>query len=355
VWIDLLRVDGLRNLADIELRPSPGINVIHGSNASGKTSLLESIYLLGRGRSFRSQRSLPLIQKGREQFTAFAVLRNAQGTKKTMGISRSTEGFEIHVDRERVKRLSELAKVFPFQIVTPRSHEILDAGAKFRRRMLDWGVFHVEPGFHHWYTRYRAALSQRNAALRQGMSDLGIWDKEMTQAAGYVEKARDAYIAELKRLFETTAQELNGLDCHYVFRFLRGYPKDMTLLEALDKSRIEDRKRGYTYYGPHRADFRIICERGDASDVASGGQKRLLVFTLNIAQADIVRTKTNHTPIWLLDDFTAELDRENRKELLSKIAGLAEQVFVTTTDPELVEFQGVSIDGMFHVEHGRIV
>ena len=353
--VELLRVDGLRILQQVEIEPIKGINVFHGDNASGKTSVLEALYMLGRGRSFRGQRAYPLIQRGRKEFHVYSVLQEYGARPRAIGICRSTKGVEIRIDGSPVKRVSILAKAFPFQIVTPRSQEILERGAAFRRRLLDWGVFHVEPEFHTWHLRYRAALQQRNAAIRAGGTHVAVWDRALVSAAAHLEAARDRYITDLSVSLDRYVHRFEGLDCPFHLRFSRGYPNNKTLAEALQESIGEDLRRGYTYYGPHRADFRFVCDsKGDAFDVASGGQKRLLIIALNLAQAEILQSRSQRVPIWLLDDLPAEFDRKNRRSVLEMIAGVSEQVFVTTTDLDALDVEGVSEMKTFHVEQGRL-
>jgi len=184
------RATGFRCLAEASLEPDPAMNVIAGPNASGKTSLLEAIYYLGRGRSFRVSGNRELVQSGAGGFTLFGEIQ-ADDRLHRAGIEIEAGKRRVRVDEENAGS-AELAALMPVQAIDPEIHNLVQGGPEFRRRFLDWGVFHVKHQFLDAWRRYQQALRQRNAALRQGEPDSSVraWDPELAASGDEVDRLR---------------------------------------------------------------------------------------------------------------------------------------------------------------------
>ncbi len=187
-----------RCLHQAEVDFDPKFTLISGANASGKTSLLEAIYVLGRGRSFRTRRLEHLIRSGSERMVIFGEIGIAE-RRLALGVEGSADGLRAKVAGERAGSLAELASVFPVQIIDPEVHRLIEEGPSRRRRFMDWGVFHVEPQFvRHWQSYYQV-LKQRNAALRRREPRLVVcaWDADLIRYGGLLSEARTRYIEQL--------------------------------------------------------------------------------------------------------------------------------------------------------------
>lgn len=160
-----LEVRDFRCIAATDLEFDGRCNLISGANATGKTSLLEAIFFLGRGRSFRTARNETLIRKGAEELLLTGRFEAGESIRP-VGVRYSREGFEARAGGNRIGSLAELASILPVQAIDPEVHRLVEDGPQERRRYLDWGVFHVEPRFVEQWRRYQRALKQRNAALR---------------------------------------------------------------------------------------------------------------------------------------------------------------------------------------------
>ena len=175
------RAEQFRCLAEVELTLDPAANLFVGPNASGKTSLLEAAFFLGRGRSFRSRRRDALIRHGQDEFLLAG--RSLGGVAPVpIGVRGSRSNTEWRVGGAVASGIAELAEQFPAQVIDPEVHKLLEEGPGRRRRFLDWGVFHVEPSFLATWRRYHQALRQRNAALKLDRSDedLAAWENELS-------------------------------------------------------------------------------------------------------------------------------------------------------------------------------
>ena len=181
--VDIQRV---RNLNQTRLNPATGLNFIYGPNASGKTSLLEAIYLLSHGRSFRTTNIRSVIHKDFNTLQIFGkVLQENSETCVQLGLEKGLTHTHIRINQQNVNQASRLAAYLPVQIINPEAHRLLEQGPSQRRKYIDWGLFHVEPKFHEVWQKYTRILKQRNAALRDKKSarDAKLWDKSLEETA----------------------------------------------------------------------------------------------------------------------------------------------------------------------------
>jgi DNA replication and repair protein RecF len=350
--LGLIRIQNLRNIAEMELEPGAGTNLVWGANGSGKTSILEAIYILGRGRSFRSRENGAIIRKGRESLEIYGGLTGNDGERSGIGIRKTKKGTEARIGGERVKKISLLARTLPISILTPRSHEILERGSQYRRRYLDWGVFHVEPAYRDISERYHRILQQRNAALRSQAKDGSTWDRELAEKGRQLNAVREAYMEILiPNVLDLCDRFLPGAEIQFEWR--RGWKKERNLEESLKQNHNTDRTRGYTGTGPHRADIAIRVDGEAAEKVVSRGQQKMLMAAMKIAQARLTMKRAQRDTLLLVDDLPAELDTQNRERLLQELAGSSLQTYVTGVEKGL--FQEGLVQRMFHVEQGRIL
>src|ERR1700736_4301505 len=207
-----VQVSDFRCLQLAELEFDPKFTLISGPNASGKTSVLESIYVLGRGRSFRTRRLDNLIRLGANRFVIYG---EAGAERRTgLGIEGSALGMRAKMGGDRVASLADLAAVLPVQIIDPEIHHLIEEGPSRRRRFLDWGVFHVEHTFVGHWQRYRQALKQRNAALKSGQSRAAVsaWDGDLLRYGDLLTGARSRYVTLLAQHAEVIGRNLLGME-----------------------------------------------------------------------------------------------------------------------------------------------
>jgi DNA replication and repair protein RecF len=327
--------------------------VISGENASGKTSLLEAIFFLGRGRSFRTNRSDTLIREGKGQFTVTGRIHVA-GHLQPIGMRVSKGGIEARFGGRAVSGLAELATLLPVQAIDPEVHRLVDGGPQERRRYLDWGVFHVEPRFVDHWRRYQRALRQRNAALRAGQAPplVQAWDRELIEAGEIVAEHRERYVAGLRNAVEAAGRRLLGLEID--LGLVRGWSSERSLQEALALSLTRDRERGLTHAGPHRADIVVRAEGHPARDRVSRGQQKLVAAAMLLGQLQCDAAQGSGVATLLVDDPAAELDPQSLERLLSEVLALPSQLFITALEPANLALQQLPEGRRFHVEHGSV-
>jgi DNA replication and repair protein RecF len=346
-----LEAERFRGLVPFAADFDPRYNLIVGPNASGKTSLLEALFFLGRGRSFRTRRLPALVRHGEADFQLVGTLRD-RGLPLTLGVRAGRAGTEIHVGGQKVRSATELAAHFPPQIIDPEIHKLLEEGPAQRRKFVDWGVFHVEPTFLADWQRYHRALRQRNAALRASgrAAPLGIWNDEVAAAGERLASLRSAYLARLAPFLIQAGRALLDLEVSLLHH--TGWNSEQTLAEALGRSADRDQRLGVTHVGPHRADVSVRVDGEPARERVSRGQQKLLASALTLAQLSLQESLTPGRTALLLDDPAAELDAERLERLVALVRTLPVQLFVTSLRGDL---DGLGVPGRrFHVEHGRL-
>ncbi|MCF1438792.1 MAG: DNA replication/repair protein RecF [Shewanella sp.] len=351
-----LKINAFRNIYSAQLLPGTGLNLIYGQNGSGKTSILEAIYFLGMGRSFRSHLSQRVINTDAKQLTVFAAITLTHGEGK-VGFRRSRDGdTEVRINGDMVKRLSVLAETLPIQVITPESFSLLFEGPKARRQFIDWGAFHAVPNFYLAWANTRRILKQRNQLLRDGASygNIQFWDRELVRYAKQVTEIRSTYVDSLNEL-------LKGIIGEFLPRvsvkvsFTRGWDSKTDLAQLLETQYQRDLSLGHTISGPHKADLRLRVGNLPVQDALSRGQLKLLVCALRIAQGRLLKQQSDKNSIYLVDDLPSELDADHRRLLLKQLTDTGAQVFVTAIEPSaIVDSLHLAPSRMFHVEHGRV-
>ena len=344
-----LRIANLRCIESAALDFSPDLNLIAGENGAGKTSILEAIFLLGRGRSFRTRSSERLIRHGQAALTVFG--RTDGSPPKQAGIEIAADGgTRARINGEPAQSLLELSSVLPVQAIDPEIHKLVDQGPERRRRWLDWLVFHVEPSFGIHWGRYSRALKQRNAALRSG-SEFGAWDSELIRNGEAITAARLATLERLRPKLDEMFERFGGLGVSV--GFTTGWAAE-TSLEAALRSHVErDRARIMTTAGPHRADVILRRSHRVARETLSRGQQKLTAVAMVVAQLQLLQAEFGISAALLLDDPAAELDEKNLQRLFDELSSLRCQMIATSLTPETALFQAPK--ATFHVEQGRVI
>jgi DNA replication and repair protein RecF len=344
-----LALENLRCIQRAELVLAPGINLIRGPNASGKTSLLEGIYLLGRGRSFRTRNSERLIRHGEDVLQAMGRTLGALSERIHVKVARD-EPTAAEIGNVFVGSLAQLAQALPVQVIEPGIHKLIEEGSPRRLRWLDWAVFHVEPNFIASWQRYARALRQRNAALRTAPETARAWDGELVRHGEAVTAARLRLLDRLGPHWEATVRQLADLGVE--LRYASGWSQDLSLEEALRESWIRDRNRGLSHAGPHRADVQVRIEGRAAREILSRGQQKLVATAMVMAQLKMLGEHTALVPTLLLDDPAAELDAARLTRFVAQVKSLKCQLVVTSLED--VEEPFGPPDRTFHVEQGRV-
>ncbi len=351
-----LRLENFRNIAAARLSPGRGFTLFHGTNGSGKTSLLEAIWYLGHARSFRTRQPDRMIREGADLMRVTARVRSgdSDAAPVPLGLERRRGGEQrIRLGGQPVRSLAELVSCLPMQLLNQDSHRLIEGSPRERRQFLDWGVFHVEPGFYPAWQRYARTLRQRNAALRAGArpEQVRVWDESLVEAAEAIDAFRRAYVARLADRLRQRAPELVDLP-PLALHYRGGWAGDRAFADILAEHLEADRRQGFTQQGPHRADLVIQVGGAPAREWVSRGQQKQLVMALLLARAELHREATGRHSLFLIDDLPAELDKVHRARLIDRLLALESQVFVTANHAEDAPLPAGTV--VFHVEQGEV-
>lgn len=356
MYLTLIEIEDLRIVESARLSPAPGINLISGANGSGKTSLLEAIYLASRGRSFRHPDGGPMIRHEAERTRVLArIAEGEDGRERVLGVMRDRRQTQARLDGVDVRKRSISAAALPVQLITSQPQLLLGSGPEVRRRFLDMGLFHVEQGFLGVFADFRRALSQRNAALRtRSPEQIESWSRAFETAAARLDALRTTYVERLAALTGEILTDWGvGFAVHH--RYRPGWPADQALGEALRQRISAEMELGHTAVGPQRAEWVFTVEGALAEKRLSRGQQKILVFAINLALQRLVTSATRRPPVLLVDDIGAELDTAHRALVIDALKSSASQVFATTLDAADVGGGRGDTGRWFHVEHGEVV
>ncbi len=352
--LEKLRISGLRCLDAVELDLHAGMNLLTGANGSGKTSVLEAVHVLSHGRSFRGGGHVALTRRSGSRYDVFAELVTADEVRHRLGMGHGEDGWRLRLDGAPLKTLGAAVSHFASVCFEPGSHALIAGAASERRRYMDWGVFHVEHQFMGCWQRYRQALRQRNAVLRQGGSDrdLAVWETQMVDTGSQLDAWRRDYLQAVEPGLQAEVGRLVGDLGEARLSYRCGWAGDKSLDKALADARARDRGRGYTSVGPQRADWRVRFEAVPQHDQLSRGQEKLVALACLLAQAEHLAGIRGDWPVVCLDDLAAELDQRHQRQLVQRLLATGAQVLVTGTElPQALTEVPLR---MFHVEHGRI-
>lgn len=375
-----LITQNFRNLNGAAIDFHPELNFFIGDNGSGKSSLLESLFFLGHGKSFRTSKTDSLVC---HEETSFVV--SVKDTKDCqLGLSRDVVSglTNIKIDGERHNRLSVLAKNIAIQIVTPESFKLFFGGPKERRRFIDLGLFHVKHSFTKQWKSFNRVLKQRNACIKLSNSTseaklmLPYWTEQFCKLSIEVALERQEYvsalIAELDVWLEILLPNLkNRVAVHY----LQGWPQKKELIDVLTNNQEREQSYGYSLYGAHKFDVKFLLDKQSLETQLSRGQQKLFLLALTFAQAKLIATVERVKPILLIDDIGAELDVNSRIALSNALDKLDCQVVITAIEIDVLQpffqrfkkgitcynscnesliTQPVENYKVFHVKHGEV-
>lgn len=353
----LLKLDiyAVRNIQKETIIPAPAINFIYGENASGKSAVIEAIYILGRAKSFRSATIKPVINFVQNHLIVSAQALQANGSTIHLGIQLDSKSFCCRINQQSTQKRSDLAYALPLQIIHPKSYELLDAGPQLRREFLDWGVFNDDKNFLPAWRNFKKALAQRNSLLKTKRPEhINVWDKELLYYGTIVNNYRQLYLQKFKPVFTDIIDrflEIDDID----IKLISGWDTSLEFQQVLTEDLDKDLRYGFTHSGPHRADFQLLVGNRLAKDFVSRGQLKLLVMSLKLAQVQLLANEHSKMGCFLIDDFAAELDVTNRSKLLHYLAEMKCQVFITATEiSDFGDLSQIKNYKMFHVEHGNI-
>ncbi len=329
-YLKHLYLRNFRNYAEAEIRFAPRLNLIWGDNAQGKTNLLEAIYLLSTGCSFRTGHLSELIREGQPLFYLEAEIVQNQ-IAQSIKLSFDGQNKRLQLNATTHASFNPLLGSLPLVLYAPGDSDLIDGAPALRRRFLNLHLAQSDPLYVHHLTRFWRAMKQRNCLLRSRNNDpIECWEAEMAHSAAYLHGKRQNLIGELKSPLSAHSGALSaGSELHELRYFpscSENYPRQ------LEKNRFREQDLGFTLVGPHRDELSFWVGGKEARLFASEGQKKTAIASLRLAEWDRLFSHCTASPLMVIDDLGLPLDGTRQAHFHEKLAKL-QQVFITTPFP----------------------
>ena len=330
-----LTLRNFRNYGWLELEFAPGLNVIVGDNAQGKTNIVEAIHFLSLARSFRSSETDDLITKSR-QFATIEARVEQSSTKKEIRAVLTPSGKKITCNGKQVKRISELSSLINVIVFEPKDALMFLDSPLVRRNFLDVNLSKKSPLYLEALMSYEKLLKERNALLKEEQVDLvrlEVVTKQIVDVSETIVKYRAAYVNEINNILSKIVTAIKGEkeEAHLVYNpFVKNDSKfKESALRAYERIKDSDIKRKATQIGIHREDISMMLNGEDIATHGSQGENRIVVIALKLAPYFLIEDK-DLRPIVVLDDVMSELDKVHKIRLTTFLRKF-EQVFITST------------------------
>ena len=357
MYITEVSLQNFRNLAQLKIEPSEGINVIYGSNAQGKTNFLESLYFCAMGRSLRGKSDQQLIRFEEEESHIRMLVQRKQRYDRIDVHLKKDEKKGIAVNGLPVRKLGDLFGTLYAVIFSPEDLSLVKDGPGERHRFLDMELCQLSKVYYYDLQQYYRILKQRNNLLKeiqkkpQLQETLFVWDDQLAEYGERIIAARKRFLIRLDEIAAEKLSQLTGGRDHLQTIYKPNCEEGM-LAEKLRKNIDRDIYFGSTQSGPHKDDILFSIDGREVKVYGSQGQQRTTALAARLAEIDLIREETGEEPVLLLDDVFSELDENRQKFLLQSIEGL--QAFVTCTGIEDSVKKYISKDNLFYVENGVI-
>src|SRR5262249_34466683 len=335
---------GFRNLEG-SVQCSPGLNIFYGDNAQGKTNWLEAIYLAGNTKSFRTKQQRDLIAFGCDRALVRAtVLRSSIVKELQIQVSESSRQLYINAKRETLRAYLGNLDVFVF---SPQEIGIIRGEPGERRRFLDRGIVAILPSYLDSISRYNHVIKQKNKLLQlardsetpeMSRPQVEAWNEELVELGAVIHNARTGYVEKLNRVLDENDHGRKVFAAERItvrYRSQLEGKGDLSQYTSLFRERLSLRlpaelAAGHSLIGPHRDDLEVLADGRELARFGSAGQQKSALFILDLAQVSIYNSVYEESPVLLIDDIDAELDRGRIEAVLSELEGRV-QTFVSTS------------------------
>jgi DNA replication and repair protein RecF len=347
-----VEIADLRNLLDVRVSLDPGLNVFLGRNAQGKTTLLEAVAVLARGRSFRTDDVQALVRRGAAGFLARATTRSDDRATE-LAVEVTATGRRLRVDGREVPPRAYHGRLEVAVYSTDRL-KVVRGPMRERRLYVDRQAAALWPAYRQVLREYDRVLAQRNAALQARAGGLEAWDQRLVDVGGTLRQRRACYVRRLAAALATGfAPRGERYGVEVAPGATDGEDRHRELLRGeVEARRGDERRAGRSLAGPHKDAVSLTVDGQDAAVFASSGQARSLLLALALASLDVYRAETGSPAVALLDDLDSELDEERAAALCAEVAGRG-QALVTTAHADWARRLGGK-GRLFVVEEGRV-
>jgi DNA replication and repair protein RecF len=349
-----IKLNNFRNFIDGEMSFNEGTTVLYGGVGEGKTNLLEAIFLLSVGKSYRTTETHQAINWGKNEAYIRGEGQNSSGNF-AVAIKLTKNGKRIELNGEHNTKSIELVGGLRSVIFHSEDVAIVSGSPLMRRRYLDLAISQSSKNYAYNLRDYYKVLRQRNSALtKHANADISEWDEQMATLGSWITQIRAKVLSEICEIASKAIKSLVDDKCRLEMISVPSGEEDQEKYKLkLSKAVGADIARGTTTVGPHRDDFKILLSGIDARQYSSSGEKKTIVLALKLAEVEFIRAVTGEKPLLLLDDVFSTLDLKRSKSLLS-ITGDGSQCIITLTDLNMLRDEFRAGARLYEVRQGRI-
>ncbi len=336
--LESCRIRDFRNLQVVQFEPGEGVNVLYGANGQGKTNILEACYCATSLRSFRGAKADEMVSAGKQRARIELSFRDGALHRSLSVALQVGVAKQARLDGKRAPNAFAHYSALPMVIFDVGDIGLVNGEPEQRRYFLDRLLEQTDAVYVEAQRTYLRALRNRNRMLKSETFDprmLRSFDQILADAGEVIVSARRRAISDVSAAFTAIASSANLTPLEVHFEYVEKRVAGQSLLEVLQRNVERDRARGFTGAGPHADDLVIVTQGRRAKRFVSQGQSRLIALCLKLAEAYTLADYVKRMPLFLVDDFSSELDAERREAFLGALTKLQGQTFVTTTDPDL--------------------
>lgn len=366
MYLKDIKLCNFRNYKEQVLAFDEGFNFLAGNNAQGKTNLMEAIYMLSAGRSFRTSMDSELVRWGSSALYIKGTIVTGEG-EKAIEIAMGGNNKRIKVNGVLLGKRGDLFGKFISVIFSPEELKLVKEGPSYRRKFMDQGVTQVKPSYYYLLINYKRILFQRNSLLRDWLSGkadtdvLAVWDKQLAGYGARIVFERYRFVRALSILARLVHGKITNGEENLNIRYQSCVdikedigPEEIRqqFVQNLESARARDVKTGVTNFGPHREDLEVMINGVDARKFGSQGQQRTAALSMKLSEIELLKSETGECPVLLLDDVMSELDPSRQEYVLGNLAGV--QTFITCTHIAGIMKKSCPKGKVFHVDSGII-
>jgi len=369
LYVENLYLENYRNFENISIELNEKLNLFIGDNAQGKTNLIEAIFYISIGRSFRFSKDSNLVMFEKDSnYIKISVKRRKDHKKIKVNINKD-KNKNYQINGLTLEKNSELVGMVNIVIFSPDNLDLIKGSPGDRRKFLNIEISQLKPKYKYLLKKYKKILLQRNNLLKKINENknnyrlLEVWDGHLIETGSQIIKYRNDFINKIKKISKKIHWELSGekekLNIIYKTGLGNIREGDLNYIREKFKIKLEQNQereieRGITLYGPHLDDIKIIINSKNSKYYSSQGQKRTAALALKLSEIDIIREEKKDNPIVLLDDVLSELDNKRRSHLLKYIEDV-QTIITSTDDSDLLQLLEKKEKKIFYINQGNII
>ena len=354
MYINKLKLKNFRNYESLDIELDKGLNVFIGNNAQGKTNLLEAIYIMAIGKTYKSHKDTEFIKWDTDDLYMQTIVYKRDREENIQIYNDKNKRKKIIINDISIKRVSNLLGIINIVIFTPDNLLFFKSGPDVRRQYFDAQISQIDRLYFENITKYYKIVKQRNNLLKNynvSRETLSIWDEQLLKYGREIISRRKKYISDLQEIIFDIHNSLTTNNENIKILYNNNIDEE-GFENELNKNFEEEKKYGYTMTGPHKDDYGFVINDKDVKKYGSQGQQRTVILSLKFTEIEVIKKQTGENPILLLDDVLSELDRKRQEHLVKYIQKV--QTILTTTDFDNDIMKKLHIRKIFKINNGEV-